>query len=116
LCVEDAVALVGWLGRDRVDLLGFSYGGQLAMIFAERYPELIDPLVLASTTAYPDIEGYLATNEEYLRRVPESEAAGRHYGRASATGHCRPRASHHGQSDRKPWAAGAVTSSRRRAD
>jgi pimeloyl-ACP methyl ester carboxylesterase len=49
LCVEDAVALVGWLGRDRVDLLGFSYGGQLAMIFAERYPELIDPVGLVKS-------------------------------------------------------------------
>ncbi len=65
LCVRDAAALLGELGRDRVDVLGFSYGGQLAMMFAERHPELLDRLVLASTTAYPDIAADLAGHPEH---------------------------------------------------
>jgi pimeloyl-ACP methyl ester carboxylesterase len=75
LCADDAARLVEWLGAGRVDLLGFSYGGQLAMLLAERYPHLIDRLILASTTAYPDIEGYLAANPEYRRRAPQAVAA-----------------------------------------
>ncbi|GII23091.1 alpha/beta fold hydrolase [Planosporangium mesophilum] len=74
LCVEDTARLIEWLGASQVDLLGFSYGGQLAMLLAERYPQLIDRLVLASTTAYPDIHGYLAENAEYRRRAAEIDA------------------------------------------
>jgi pimeloyl-ACP methyl ester carboxylesterase len=74
LCVEDAARLVHELGADRVDVLGFSYGGQLAMMLAERHPHLVDRLILASTTAYPDIEDDLAQNAEYLRRVAAVDA------------------------------------------
>jgi pimeloyl-ACP methyl ester carboxylesterase len=68
-CVQDAARLVGWLGAGRVDLLGFSYGGQLAMLFAERYPHLINRLVLASTTAYPDVAQYLADDDTFRGRT-----------------------------------------------
>jgi pimeloyl-ACP methyl ester carboxylesterase len=74
LCVADAAALIGELGATRVDLLGFSYGGQLAMLFAERHPELLDRLVLASTTATPDIADDLARHPEYLERRPAVDA------------------------------------------
>lgn len=75
LCVADAAALVGELGAGRVDLLGFSYGGQLAMLVAERHPELIDRLVLASTTAYPSFADDLAGHPEYRERRPAVDAA-----------------------------------------
>jgi pimeloyl-ACP methyl ester carboxylesterase len=52
-----------------VDLLGFSYGGQLVMRFLERYPDRVRRLVLASTTAYSDFAQYLDEWPEYLRRT-----------------------------------------------
>jgi pimeloyl-ACP methyl ester carboxylesterase len=69
-CVDDAAAVVAALGLARVDVLGFSYGGQLAMMLAERHPHLVDRLVLASTTAYPDIEDDLQRIPEYRQRAP----------------------------------------------
>ncbi len=75
LCADDAAQLIAWLGRDRVDLLGFSYGGQIAMGFAGRYPHLIDRLILASTSAYLNYEHYFDDNEEYQRRSPAVDKA-----------------------------------------
>jgi pimeloyl-ACP methyl ester carboxylesterase len=73
-CVADAAALVGVLGADRVDLLGHSYGGQLAMLFAERHPDLLDRLVLSSTTAYPSFAEELAGHPQYRARQPAVDA------------------------------------------
>jgi pimeloyl-ACP methyl ester carboxylesterase len=75
LCVEDIARLVEWLGSGPVDLLGFSYGGQLAMLLAEGHPHLIDRLILASTTAYPDTAKYLSQCEEYRRRAADVDPA-----------------------------------------
>ncbi len=73
-CADDAAALVARLRADRVDVLGSGYGGRLAMLFAHRYPHLVDRLVLASTTAYPDVDD-LAVHPEHRRRAPAVEAA-----------------------------------------
>ncbi|WP_214404851.1 alpha/beta fold hydrolase [Pseudonocardia lacus] len=73
-CVADAAGVVAALGLSRVDVLGFSYGGQLAMLLAERHPDLVDRLVLASTTAYPDVEDDLGRIAEYRRREPAVSA------------------------------------------
>lgn len=66
--VDDIDRLIGALGHERVDLLGFSTGGQVAQLFVEAHPERVRSLVLASTTAYPDVEQYLDGWAEYENR------------------------------------------------
>lgn len=50
--VEVVRALLQQLDLPAVSLAGISYGGEVAMQFALRYPELVQKLVLANTTAY----------------------------------------------------------------
>lgn len=63
--VQDVERLICLLGHERVDLLGFSTGGQVAQLFVEAHPERVRRLVLASTTAYPDVGKYLEGWAEY---------------------------------------------------
>ncbi|HEU5439258.1 MAG TPA: alpha/beta hydrolase [Ktedonobacterales bacterium] len=72
LAVADLTALIGALDLAPVNLLGFSYGGRVALRFTDRHPELVSRLVLASTTAYEDYAADLERWDEYQRR----EAAG----------------------------------------
>lgn len=58
--VADLAALIAASESDLVDLLGFSTGGQVAQLFVEEHPHLVRRLILASTTAYPDVAPYLA--------------------------------------------------------
>jgi pimeloyl-ACP methyl ester carboxylesterase len=67
--VEDLAQLIQVLGHDRVDLLGFSTGGQVAQLFIEAHPKTVRRLVLASTTAYAGVDHYLAGWPEYERRL-----------------------------------------------
>lgn len=67
--VEDLARLTSALGYDTVDVLGFSTGGQVAQLFVEAYPKLVRRLVLASTTAYADVDQYLDGWHEYERRL-----------------------------------------------
>lgn len=67
--VEDIARLIQALGHDRVDLLGFSTGGQVAQLFVEAHPDLLRRLILASTTAYADVEHYLYGWQEYTDRL-----------------------------------------------
>lgn len=46
--VDDVEALRRALGADRIDLLGHSAGGSLTVRYAERYPERVRSLVLAT--------------------------------------------------------------------
>jgi len=46
--VDDVEALRGHLGMDRIDLLGHSAGGALAVLHAGRFPDHIDRLVLVT--------------------------------------------------------------------
>jgi pimeloyl-ACP methyl ester carboxylesterase len=77
--VGDIAGLVEALGHDRVDLLGFSTGGQVAQLLIEAHPDLVRRLILASTTAYPHVEQYVEGWAEYERRrslaVPPPEWA-----------------------------------------
>lgn len=70
--VDDLARLIGVLGHQQVDLLGFSTGGQVAQLFAEAHPQLIRRLVLASTTAYPDIAPHFAGWAERDRRAADT--------------------------------------------
>lgn len=67
--VEDLTQLIRALGYDRVDLLGFSTGGQVAQLFVEANPMVVRRLILASTTAYADLAQYLDGWPEYERRL-----------------------------------------------
>ncbi len=67
--VVDLTQLIEFIGHEHVDLLGFSTGGQLAQLFIEARPDLVRRLILASTTAYDDVDRLLAGWPEYERRL-----------------------------------------------
>ena len=50
---EDLRELLDQKGIEKVDLLGFSDGGNIAMLFALRYPERVDRLILNGANLYP---------------------------------------------------------------
>jgi 3-oxoadipate enol-lactonase len=49
--VEDLKALFDKLGLKKAHMLGVSYGGKVAMLFALKYQEMLQSLVLCNTTA-----------------------------------------------------------------
>jgi proline iminopeptidase len=49
--IDDLEALRAHLGYERMDLLGHSWGGYLAMAYAARHPERIDHLVICDSAA-----------------------------------------------------------------
>jgi proline-specific peptidase len=49
--VADLEALRAHLGLDRLQLLGHSHGGMVAIAYAARYPDRVERLILASTLA-----------------------------------------------------------------
>ena len=46
---KDAVAFIGALGLEQVDLLGFSMGGMIAQVIAAAEPQLVRRVILAGT-------------------------------------------------------------------
>lgn len=72
LVVADVRRLVEHLGVPRVDLVGFSTGGRIAQAVVAAHPELVQRLVLASTTAYAESPS-LDSWPEYGRRVAMQE-------------------------------------------
>jgi pimeloyl-ACP methyl ester carboxylesterase len=50
--VDDVEALRAHLGRDRIDLLGHSAGGSLAMLYAARCPDRVNCLVLVNPSPF----------------------------------------------------------------
>jgi pimeloyl-ACP methyl ester carboxylesterase len=67
--VDDLARLIGVLGHEQVDLLGFSTGGQVAQLFAAAHGSSIRRLALASTTAYATTAQDLTGWEDYKRRL-----------------------------------------------
>ena len=49
----EMAGVLGELGYDRVNLFGYSMGGMAAQVFAHRYPERVEHLLLAATAARP---------------------------------------------------------------
>ena len=47
---EDIAGLIKFLGYEKVNILGHSMGGMIAMELAVKHPELIDNLILAATS------------------------------------------------------------------
>ena len=68
LIADDVAALIRHLGAERADVLGFSYGGGVAMRVVDQYPEVLDRLVLASTTAYGDFTAIVPPDRAALCR------------------------------------------------
>ncbi|WP_436534355.1 alpha/beta fold hydrolase [Actinoplanes sp. HUAS TT8] len=68
LFADDVAALIRALGDGPADVLGFSYGGRIAMRLVQQHPEVVRRLVLASTTAYTDYESELEASEDYQQR------------------------------------------------
>ena len=66
--VSDVEALRAHLGQDRIDLLGHSAGGALAVLYAARYPHRISRLVLVNPS--PRAVGLEITDSE-RRQVAE---------------------------------------------
>jgi pimeloyl-ACP methyl ester carboxylesterase len=56
LIADDVAALLDRYAGGRGAVLGFSYGGMIAMRVVDQHPDAVDRLVLASTTAYRDVE------------------------------------------------------------
>ncbi len=64
---EDLKKLLDHLGISRTNLFGASYGGQVAMIFALKYPEMVERLVLANTCAH--VDQYLRSMGDMWKRA-----------------------------------------------
>lgn len=75
LAVDDLAQLCQHLALTPATLLGFSYGGRIALRFADRYPQLIGRLILASTTAYDDFASELEQWDEYRQRNNDQRRA-----------------------------------------
>jgi pimeloyl-ACP methyl ester carboxylesterase len=65
---DDVAALVRHFGAERADVLGFSYGGMVAMRVADQHPDVLRSVILASTTAYRDFQDELAASADYRAR------------------------------------------------
>lgn len=69
LIADDVAALIRHYGRDRADVLGFSYGGGIAMRVVDQHPDVVRSLILASTTAYRDCEQERKASADYQARA-----------------------------------------------
>jgi pimeloyl-ACP methyl ester carboxylesterase len=47
---DDVAALISELGYEKADVMGFSFGGSVALQTAIRHPEVVDRLILVSTS------------------------------------------------------------------
>jgi pimeloyl-ACP methyl ester carboxylesterase len=65
---DDVAALIRHLGADRADVLGFSYGGMVAMRVVDQHPDVVRSVILASTTAYRDFRDELEGSAQYRER------------------------------------------------
>ncbi|MEU4240118.1 alpha/beta hydrolase [Actinoplanes sp. NPDC026619] len=68
LLADDVAAVIRSLDSGPADVLGFSFGGRIAMRLLQQHPEVVRRLVLASTTAYTDFGDELRASADYQRR------------------------------------------------
>jgi pimeloyl-ACP methyl ester carboxylesterase len=70
LLADDVAALIRHYGRAQADVLGFSYGGGIAMRVVQQHPGSVRSLILASTTAYRDFDReQLEASADYQARA-----------------------------------------------
>lgn len=70
--VDDLEALRRHVGLERIDLLGHSHGGVVAIAYAARYPDRVERLILASTLARWGPEHQAAMDEGIAACADES--------------------------------------------
>ena len=93
----DAVSFIRALGFDQVDLFGFSMGGMIAQVIAQREPRLVRKIILAGTgpaggegiekvtrITYLDIARGQLTRQDpkqflFFTRTPNGRAAGKEF-------------------------------------
>jgi proline iminopeptidase len=71
--LSDFNAIINWLDVDNVDLLGYSFGGELALEIAYALPELINKIVLSGPSLIDleigkliQIAGFMSVGEQHL--------------------------------------------------
>ena len=64
-CADDAAAVLGQLGTDRVIAVGYSMGGPVAMLMARRHPGRVAALVMQATA----LEWHRAVSERMVWRL-----------------------------------------------
>jgi pimeloyl-ACP methyl ester carboxylesterase len=74
---DDTVALLRHLGVERADLFGYSSGSDVAMRIAIDHPELVDRLVLASTSYR--LDGLHPGLADTVEQVKPEHLAGSHF-------------------------------------
>jgi pimeloyl-ACP methyl ester carboxylesterase len=93
----DAVTFIRALGLDQVDLFGFSMGGMIAQVIAQREPQLVRKMIIAGTgpaggegidkvtrITYLDIARGLVTRQDpkqflFFTRTPNGRRAGKEF-------------------------------------
>jgi len=65
--VDDLEAVRQWLGYDKINLMGTSFGGKVSLMFMDRYPNSINRVVLHAPDA-PHIE-YVSKRGRYSQRA-----------------------------------------------
>ncbi len=75
LLIQDFVELKKWLGAEKVDLLGYSFGGELALEIAYALPDEINQLILSAPSLIDtdiqkmiQITGFLTVADKHLYR------------------------------------------------
>lgn len=94
---SDAVAFIRALGFDQVDLFGFSMGGMIAQVIAQRQPQLVRRMIIAGTgpaggegidkvtrVTYLDTARGLLTRQDpkqflFFTRTPNGRRAGKEF-------------------------------------
>lgn len=69
LVADDVAALIRHYGTESADVLGFSYGGGVAMRLVDQHPDIVRNLILASTTAYRSHEQEREASADYQARA-----------------------------------------------
>lgn len=72
MVAKDLSLLIKELGYDRVNMLGYSMGGRLALSFAMLYPNQVDRLILESSSP-----GLKTNEEQKARRVNDAKVGER---------------------------------------